>query len=443
MKKKLYTVLTMACLLLVSSVSLVACGHEHDYASVWSKDETHHWHECTIEDCEEVSDKAEHTASDWITDTQATHATDGTKHKECTECGYVMETTIITATGHAMTTTSTYVVEDNKAYEVYKCSCGDTERRELSNYVVATVDTAQTLLDNAADGITIVLDGGNYGTLYLRKNDTSVRVSSTWAGGNPDAVWKRTIDGFTIIGTEGTNLTSLKAEAYTYAKTEHSLSSQYTNLICYMDITNLTIKNITFNLEEGDVAVDVACSGQHVSINGLTIDRCVVNCTGATKTSGGRLFASSETYAKEYSEKDGLVITAYRKNITISNCTMNDLYQGMRIYYAENLTIKNNQFNNIKGQNILLNSGKFVGEVLIEENTSTGSTERIIRMTKLEGNLIVRNNVVSNYQGEDTDMVKITDNASSEATILFEGNNWNGFNDGNALSEGKIAYPTE
>ena len=79
-------------------------SHTHSWATAWSKDDTHHWHECTAEDCgvTENSDKdgyAEHTASDWITDTAATATTDGSKHKVCTECGYIMAIETIPATG--------------------------------------------------------------------------------------------------------------------------------------------------------------------------------------------------------------------------------------------------------------------------------------------------------------------------------------------------------
>lgn len=342
---------------------------------------------------------------------------------------------------HDYIATSTYCIEDGKAYEIEKCSCEETKKVELTNYQIATTETAQNLIDNADAGVTIVLSSGDYGTLYLRKNDRSERVASTWAGGNEDAVWKRTINGLTIVGTEGTILKSFDAEAYTYAKTQHSLSETYPYLICYMDITNLSIKNITFNPDENDVAIDVACSGQQVSINGLIIDNCVVNGKNSTKDNGNRLFASSVTDATAFNDKNGnTIITQYRKNITISNCTLNNLYQGMRIYYAENLTISNNKFNNVKGQNILLNSGKFEGNITIEGNTSTGSTERFIRMTNLKGNLCVKGNKVENYSGEDTDIVKITNNLES-ATIGFENNDWNGSTDEQAIENKIVVYP--
>lgn len=64
-------------------------GHTHSYGSEWKTDADKHWHECS---CGAKTEEAAHTASDWITDIPATVTTDGKKHKECTECGYVMET---------------------------------------------------------------------------------------------------------------------------------------------------------------------------------------------------------------------------------------------------------------------------------------------------------------------------------------------------------------
>lgn len=69
----------------------------HDYDTKWSQDETHHWHVCKR--CQDVADLEEHTASGWITDKAATAKADGEKHKECTVCGYLLETDTIPATG--------------------------------------------------------------------------------------------------------------------------------------------------------------------------------------------------------------------------------------------------------------------------------------------------------------------------------------------------------
>ena len=69
----------------------------HDYDTEWSQDETHHWYVCKR--CQDVAELEAHTASGWITDKAATAKADGERHKECTVCGYILETDTIPATG--------------------------------------------------------------------------------------------------------------------------------------------------------------------------------------------------------------------------------------------------------------------------------------------------------------------------------------------------------
>lgn len=59
-------------------------GHTHNYGTEWKYDETNHWHEC------ECGNKADITAHNfkWIIDKEATTAEKGSKHEECTVCGY-------------------------------------------------------------------------------------------------------------------------------------------------------------------------------------------------------------------------------------------------------------------------------------------------------------------------------------------------------------------
>ena len=61
-----------------------ADGHTHNYGTEWKYDETNHWHEC------ECGNKADITAHNfkWIVDKEATTAEKGSKHEECTVCGY-------------------------------------------------------------------------------------------------------------------------------------------------------------------------------------------------------------------------------------------------------------------------------------------------------------------------------------------------------------------
>ena len=108
-----------------TSVILAATGHS---ASDWKSDNTDHWKECTVVGCGVIIEgsKAAHTAGEWIIDTPATATTDGSKHKECTVCGYTMATETIPATGGGEHTHSYGSDWKNDATNHWhECSCGD------------------------------------------------------------------------------------------------------------------------------------------------------------------------------------------------------------------------------------------------------------------------------------------------------------------------------
>ncbi len=69
--------------------------HEHVYGEAWMSDETGHWHACA---CGEKQDVAQHTFQ-WVVDKEATATENGSKHEECTVCGYAKQAVVIPATG--------------------------------------------------------------------------------------------------------------------------------------------------------------------------------------------------------------------------------------------------------------------------------------------------------------------------------------------------------
>ena len=101
----------------------LGASHTHTYGTEWKSDAYKHWHECS---CGAKSEEAAHTAGEWIIDTPATATTSGSKHKECTVCGYMMATETIPATGggeHTHSYGSDWKYDaDNHWHE---CSCGD------------------------------------------------------------------------------------------------------------------------------------------------------------------------------------------------------------------------------------------------------------------------------------------------------------------------------
>ena len=70
--------------------------HTHAYGEEWKTDEKNHWKEC---ECGAKSEEAEHSF-EWKVDKEATATEAGSKHEECTVCGYQKAAVEIPATGN-------------------------------------------------------------------------------------------------------------------------------------------------------------------------------------------------------------------------------------------------------------------------------------------------------------------------------------------------------
>ena len=77
------------------TVEIPVLIHTHSYGIDWKNNETSHWHECT---CGDKADMAAHSFR-WIIDRAATATQKGSKHEECTVCGYRRAAVEIPATG--------------------------------------------------------------------------------------------------------------------------------------------------------------------------------------------------------------------------------------------------------------------------------------------------------------------------------------------------------
>ena len=79
----------------VKTITPTAESHTHSYGTAWKYDGTNQWHECA---CGDKADTAVHTFK-WVTDKEATATEKGSKHEECTVCGYKKAAVDIPAIG--------------------------------------------------------------------------------------------------------------------------------------------------------------------------------------------------------------------------------------------------------------------------------------------------------------------------------------------------------
>ena len=130
---------------IIFKLTPLEASHTHTYGTEWKSDAYKHWHECS---CGAKSEEAAHTAGEWIIDTPATATTSGSKHKECTVCGYTMATETIPATGGGEHTHSYGSEWKNDAdNHWHECSCGDkkdTAAHTAGEWIIDTPATATT-----------------------------------------------------------------------------------------------------------------------------------------------------------------------------------------------------------------------------------------------------------------------------------------------------------
>ena len=97
-----------------------ADGHTHKYGTEWKYDETNHWHEC---ECGNKADITAHTFKQIIYK-EATATEKGSKHEECTVCGYKKATVDIPKIDSHNHNYGTEWKHDETNHW-YECECGN------------------------------------------------------------------------------------------------------------------------------------------------------------------------------------------------------------------------------------------------------------------------------------------------------------------------------
>lgn len=126
-----------------------ADGHTHKYGTEWKYDETNHWHEC------EDGEKADITAHNfkWIIDKEATTAEKGSKHEECTVCGYKKTAVDIPAIGFGSSS-------DDEANKPTNTVSSESSSADQTNKPINTASPKTGNTDNMILWIVLLIAGG-------------------------------------------------------------------------------------------------------------------------------------------------------------------------------------------------------------------------------------------------------------------------------------------
>ena len=124
-------------------------SHNHNYGTEWKYDETNHWHEC------EDGEKADITAHTFkqIIDKEATATEKGSKHEECTVCGYKKAAVDIPATGVGISS-------DDEANKPTNTVSSESSSADQTNKPINTASPKTGNTDNMILWIVLLVAGG-------------------------------------------------------------------------------------------------------------------------------------------------------------------------------------------------------------------------------------------------------------------------------------------
>ena len=157
--------------------------HQHRWKTEWSYDETGHWHACDdwcpITDNTQKDGYGLHTAGDWIVDNAET----GAKHKECTVCGYIMET----ASNHICSWDVSRITKaptcTKNGVKTWYCGCGATKTEILPatghTYGKWTITTEATVFAPAVQTRTCAVCGNKETRKSGSALNPTIKVNAT------------------------------------------------------------------------------------------------------------------------------------------------------------------------------------------------------------------------------------------------------------------------
>ena len=124
-------------------------SHNHNYGTEWKYDETNHWHEC------EDGEKADITAHNfkWIIDKEATATEKGSKHEECTACGYKKAAVDIPVTDFGNSS-------DDQPNKPINTASSESSSADQTNKPINTASPKTGNTDNMILWIVLLIAGG-------------------------------------------------------------------------------------------------------------------------------------------------------------------------------------------------------------------------------------------------------------------------------------------
>ena len=319
------------------------------------------------------------------------------------------------------------VVATQYTYE--KDSIDNQYDKDADATIQVNSENIQDYLDGkygSIDGMTLVLAGGDYGTLEVGRatkypgSNTQYRIGrfdaepmmfddfyatkngSAWSG---TPCYIRSMNNVTFKAAEGAEVKVAGVYAfsghryqdgYDYVLDRNVVNGSNTYYVANR-LTNITFDRITFTAKS-----DIETSKEQAIINGFTFKDCTFNI--------GHTEENSDYIALRYYNENN---NGNVRNLVVDNCTFNECRQGVYTCHVYGVSVTNSTFNTTGHNAIAIQDFSGVGnhgKVVITNNTFTNIGDRIIRFNNVgaDTQITIKNNTATNSGDTAGEVIKAT-----------------------------------
>ncbi len=313
--------------------------------------------------------------------------------------------------------------EENKVLKTTICSCGAKNVEIVANAVVATPETALSVLDSNNSGI-IYFSEGTYdvelGIRHSKDASTAIRNSdnvsvdiNTLTNETPGVYrYHRTVENLTLIADENAVFkkdfkvhvghihgdTTNDITAYDPVR-DITITDTNNSFYSYIDIDGIKFYNMKFS--EG-ARLYFHYSSLDCHAKNVEIEKCSFTGLESSKEK-----TQAIKFNADITDTSGQMF----ENLKISNCVIKTYNQGIYTQSLNNVTVSGCDISDVKHNAIAIQASgdvfPFTGSVLIDNNKIKNGTDRAIRFGVGENaTIVVSNNTIENAHDEKNQVLK-------------------------------------
>ena len=363
----------------------------------------------------------------------------------------------------------TYSIIDNEAYKTPICptheDCSQSAiKMAPSEYIIATPDTAQDILNSNINGKVVIFDKGTDGTTkytnvlnILPTTQTTTAVYKGWESttapgevadinslvGSQIYHYERNLNNVVFAGTEGVTFENL-FQAYSGAIGYNTTGLLYNTMVdpikgssiagktvayySRINLNNVTFTGMNFTGTNGRIYIHNLSAHSEERMNyEININHCSFITDTASSASAGRAAISLTSITGTDRSNSAL------RNVVVKDNVVQGHYQGIYLGNAVGAQVTGNTISKTTHNGIAIQTSdsgaaevyRFYGDIIVANNTVSNTSDRAIRFgVGKDANIVIQNNAFTS--AVDTDKGFIKSQSLTNTTFTFVNNTYGG-----------------